>query len=63
LPDVWDNKFELVYNEDTDSQQIAHLNIHENLIDVVAEEDMEEDAAGEESDDDVSDSYDDSEKE
>jgi hypothetical protein len=46
---VTENKFELVFNEDTDADKLQYMPFDD--IDVVAEEDMEEDAAEEEDDD------------
>jgi hypothetical protein len=51
IPDFSENKFELIFNEATDSESIKHILKQANLQDIINEED-EEEILNEEDDDD-----------
>ena len=50
--DVLDNKYELVFNEMTDSQELKNLPIDDNMIGIIEEEELEEEGSDEDIDSD-----------
>lgn len=54
IPDFSENKFELVFNETTDSESLKHILKQVNLQDIIREED-EEELINEDDDDDDAD--------
>lgn len=55
IPDFSENKFELVFNENTDGDSLKHILKQANLQDIIREEDEQEAANEEDEDDDVDD--------
>ena len=51
IPDVTDNKFELVFNENTDAQELKNLPIDDTMNGIIEEEEMEEEGSDNEEDD------------
>ena len=48
LPDVTENKFELVFNETTDAGELKHLPFaNEKMIDIIEEEEVEDEVGSE----------------
>ena len=58
IPDFSENKFELVFNESTDGDQLKHILKQPNLQDIIREED-EQELANEDDEDDEDDEADD----
>jgi len=51
IPDCTENKFELVFNELTDAQELKNLPIDDTMNGIIEEEEMEEEGSdGEEED-------------
>ena len=51
IPDCTENKFELVFNEATDAQELKNLPIDDTMNGIIEEEEMEEEGSdGEEED-------------
>jgi len=48
LPDPSENKFELVYNDFTDAQELKSLPIDDIMIGIIQEEELEDEASDEE---------------
>ena len=47
IPDSLDNKFELVFNEHTDAQELKNLPIDDNMHGIIEEEEMEDEGSDE----------------
>ena len=45
VPDCMDNKFELVFNEREDAQELKNLPIDDNMYGIIEEEEMEEEGS------------------
>ena len=48
MMDALDNKYELVFNEMTDSAELKNLPIDDNMIGIIEEEELEEEGSDEE---------------
>jgi hypothetical protein len=48
LPDASDNKFELIFNERTDANDLKNLPIDDNMNGIIEEEEMEEEGSDDE---------------
>jgi len=51
IPDASDNKFELIFNERTDSNELKNLPIDDNMNGIIEEEEMEEEGSDDEEED------------
>ena len=45
IPDCTDNKFEMVFNESTDAQELKNLPIDDTMNGIIEEEEMEEEGS------------------
>lgn len=52
LPDAQENKFELLFNERTDAQELKNLPIDDNMNGIIDEAEMEEEGSDIEDEDD-----------
>ena len=50
VPDSLDNKFELVFNERDDAQELKNLPIDDNMHGIIEEEEMEDEGSDEDVD-------------
>ena len=50
IPDLIDNKFELVFNESTDANELKNLPIDDTMNGIIEEEEMEDEGTDDEED-------------
>lgn len=48
IPDAMDNKFEIVFNDREDADELKHLPIDDTMIGIIEEEELEDEGSDEE---------------